>query len=555
MVIYGLHTGHDSASAKIEENKLIYSHELEKFNQPRYSYIKTAYHANSLIPNFNCDNDSLIISGEQHLGQIEVDGKFAYYSSVGYASGIGDNPLKTKKSILDFFGSYIPIETTYHTTCHLVGSYCCSPFMKRGEDAFVCMWDGGVNAMVFYISYDNLSIKYLGDASLFNGNVFSYISLYWGPLKLPGAIHNDFRGFTEEMHERLDRTKPDHLNWRGAPGILMAYQGLGKYNEKIVPLLKTIEEKSGEHFPRGWDYKKMSNALRQFSDEDIIATIYGYLGQTTMDNLADFVRSNKKKTPNMILTGGCALNIKWNSYFRSLNVCNEVWAPPFPNDCGIALGAATTKMVLQNKSWEFDWDVYRGQELITSGYTKPYKEKWKRTKCSLTRLAEILYYDDEPIVFLKGRAELGPRALGHRSILASPKNLNMKQRLNEVKGRASFRPVAPICMEEHAPEYFTPGTPDPFMLFDHEVKEEVKDFIPAVIHVDNTARLQTINEDQEPDVYELLFQFYQLSGIPMLCNTSANDKGKGFFPSLTSALDWERTKYVWAEGYLYEKVD
>ena len=550
MTIYGLHTGHDACSAKIIGNKLIYSHELEKFNELRYSYIKTAHHANLLIPELEKD-DVLVISGE-NIGQIEVDDQKVFYESIGYSHTRGVNPLKTKKSTMNFFNNTIPYETAYHTTCHVVGSYCCSPFPKRGESSFVCMWDGGVDAMVFYVDYEKLKVEYLGKASMFNGNVFSYVSLYWGPLKLPGAIHEDFHGFTEEMEARLDRTGVDHLNWRGAPGILMAYQGLGTYRQEIASTLERFEMNMDHHFPRGWDYKKLSNNLRQFSDEDIIATIYQYLGQKTMDNLASAVKHSRKRTPNMVLTGGCALNIKWNSYFRSLGVCNEVWAPPFPNDVGIALGAAATKMVLTNRSWDLDWNVYSGQELDIKFHQADYLN-WKRTYCPLYDLAMFLYREDEPVVFLHGRAELGPRALGHRSIIASPIHESMRDRLNKIKGRAEYRPVAPMCMEEFAPMFFTPGTPDPFMLFDHQVIDVMKHLIPAVIHVDGTARLQTVNKHQEPDIYNLLKYFYQVSGIPMLCNTSANDKGKGFFPSLTSALDWGGTKYVWAENFIYEK--
>ena len=553
MAIYGLHTGHDAASAKIIGNELIYSHELEKFDEYRYSYIKTSKHIDYLFPGvFDTSKDKLIVSGEEKFGTVEIDGQNFYYDSIGYSSGIED-PFSLKHSALDISTKVYPIETVYHTTCHVVGSYCCSPFAKRGEDSFVSMWDGGVDAMIFYVNYKDLSVKLLEKAVAYNGNVFSYISLYWGPLKLPSAASGNLTNFEKEMKARLDRTKPDHLNWRGAPGILMAYQGLGEINTDIVKILEGTMFDPGQHFPKSWNYKKLYNNLRDFKDEDIVATMYGYLGKVKMDNLSRVVRMHKDKTPNMILTGGCALNIKWNSYLRNLGSCKEVWAPPFPNDCGIALGAATTKMVIDNKSWNFDWDIYRGQQLEIDNFRN--YPGWKRRFCSLVDLAHLLYNEDEPVVFLHGRAELGPRALGHRSILASPINESMRDRLNEIKGRASYRPVAPICMEEHAPKFFTPGTPDPYMLFDHQVIDDVESLIPAVIHVDGTARLQTVNHHQESDIYNLLKYFYQLSGIPMLCNTSANDKGKGFFPSIASAINWGRTKYIWAEDFIYEKVE
>ena len=552
MAIYGLHTSHDSCSAKIQGESLIYSYELEKFDESRYAYMRTRKHEELLIPEIE-EDEILVLSGAE-AGNIEVDGEVFPYNSIGYSSG-NDNPLRIQDSYLPLPNRCMPIDTVYHTTCHVVGSYCASPFAQRGEGAFISMWDGGVRDMLFYIDYDKMEVTYFGFVTNFNGSVFMYSSLYWGPDKLPCAHKGDLKDFEKEVETRRNREHPDHVKLRGTPGVLMAYQGLGKVNEDVVAILKRTDSDAHQPFPSGREYPKLYTNLLDFEDPDIVASIYHYLGQKKIKRLLNMVRGLPGRKRNLILTGGCALNIKWNSAIRSTGEFEEVWAPPFCNDTGIALGAATTRMAVDNKSWDFEWDVYRGQELITTGYTKPYKEKWKREKCNLIRLAEILHYEDEPVVFLKGRAELGPRALGHRSILASPKNPEMKQRLNEIKGRAEFRPVAPICMEEHAPDYFTPGTPDPFMLFDHQVKESVKDTIPAVIHVDNTARLQTINKDQESDIYELLDQFYQLSGIPMLCNTSANERGKGFFPSITSALDWGRTKYVWAEGYLYEKVD
>jgi carbamoyltransferase len=173
---------------------------------------------------------------------------------------------------------------------------------------------------------------------------------------------------------------------------------------------------------------------------------------------------------------------------------------------------------------------------------------WQRKQCSVDELAALLA-DGKPVVVLSGRAEIGPRALGHRSIMASPTSPAMKETLNEIKGRESYRPVAPMCLEEHAATIFDPGCPDPYMLFDHKVREEWVDKIPAVLHLDGTARLQTVTEESLP--YKIVNAFYKLTGIPVLCNTSANMSGKGFFPDVASALRWAKIDHVWSEGFLY----
>jgi carbamoyltransferase len=123
-----------------------------------------------------------------------------------------------------------------------------------------------------------------------------------------------------------------------------------------------------------------------------------------------------------------------------------------------------------------------------------------------------------------------------------------------MKSREWYRPVAPICLESEAARVFDPGSPDPYMLFAHQVRPEWREFVPAIVHVDGSARLQTIRSEQNSIVAELLHAYEQVSGIPLLCNTSANRKGCGFFPDLRSATDWLQARHVWCEGRLYSRV-
>src|SRR5205085_2506398 len=109
-----------------------------------------------------------------------------------------------------------------------------------------------------------------------------------------------------------------------------------------------------------------------------------------------------------------------------------------------------------------------------------------------------------------------------RSILASPVSKTMKDRLNTLKLREPYRPVAPVCLEDHAADIFDPGTRDHHMLFEHKVRDSWKEKIPAALHVDQTARLQTVTRKTNPVLFDLLTEFYKVSGIPVLCNTSAN---------------------------------
>jgi carbamoyltransferase len=174
--------------------------------------------------------------------------------------------------------------------------------------------------------------------------------------------------------------------------------------------------------------------------------------------------------------------------------------------------------------------------------------------CSVEDLAFMLMANpEEPIVVLNGRCEVGPRALGNRSIISSAILRRNKDMINHIKGREDFRPVAPICLESFAPRAFDPGTPDPYMLFEHRLRFGWDDVVPAAVHLDGTARLQTVNEEQNPVMAKLLTEYGRLSGIPILCNTSANFNGAGFFPDIASALRWRGVKKVWSEGRLYRR--
>ena len=194
----------------------------------------------------------------------------------------------------------------------------------------------------------------------------------------------------------------------------------------------------------------------------------------------------------------------------------EIWIPPFPNDSGSALGAACAEMMRRSERWYLDWDVYCGPAL----QPEPMPTGWTSRAAELDLVAKLLHAG-EPVVFLHGRAELGPRALGHRSILAAPVDIRMRDLLNEIKHRESYRPVAPVCLAERAAEVFDPGGHDPFMLFQNGVRSAWRNRVPAVAHADDTARLQTVSPEQEPVLYDLLHRYEQLSGIPRVAVRTA----------------------------------
>jgi carbamoyltransferase len=233
---------------------------------------------------------------------------------------------------------------------------------------------------------------------------------------------------------------------------------------------------------------------------------------------------------NLCMAGGVALNCVMNARIRDAGHFRSVWVQPAAGDAGTALGAAL---------WT-DWQA-RGRKrtwhMAHAFFGPSYADEeieafLKRSKLSYRRMSDVaaetadLLAQDRIVGWFQGRMEFGPRALGGRSILASPLSADMQQRLNEIKDREDFRPVAPVVLEEEAGHWFLNAGSSPFMLFVYDVAPDKAERIPAVRHVDGTARIQTINRGQNPLYYDLIKAFQQRTGVPVLVNTSFNTRSE-----------------------------
>ena len=394
-----------------------------------------------------------------------------------------------------------------------MGAYCTSPFAAAGAPSFVLIWDGGMFPHLYYVTSQQRDIENLGPLFMLIGNAYTIFAQHFGPYKVKGYF------------------AMDNLS---VAGKVMAYIAKGKNQPWLHPIFDEIWRNKFDK-PMGFantlavEFKKRV-AGKNVADEDILCSFHHFLEDVLVDRLRKKLSRFPGRAPNLCFAGGCALNIKWNSALRESGLFEGVYVPPFPNDSGSALGQACAKQFHDNGTMSIEWSVYSGPMLNASDPG----DDWQRAPCTPGELAALLHETGEPVVFLNGRAELGPRALGNRSILAPATDPRMKQRLNEMKKREDYRPIAPICIEEDAPRVFDPGVPDPFMLFDHDVRDEWLDRIPAVVHLDGSARLQTISRADNAVVYGVLAAYRDLSGIPLLCNTSANENGRGFFPDVAS---------------------
>ena len=221
---------------------------------------------------------------------------------------------------------------------------------------------------------------------------------------------------------------------------------------------------------------------------------------------------------NLVFMGGCALNSSANTLLW--NIFDDVWIMPNPGDAGSSLGAAAA---LYGKHVEWK-GPYLGHDL---GGDYP-------VNAIVTGLIR-----DKVVAVASGRAEYGPRALGNRSILADPRDPDIKDKVNLIKQRELFRPFAPVVMEEYADKWFDMDFDSPYMQY--TVKCLQPDKIPSVVHKDGTSRVQTVNKDQHPGLYAVLANWYTITGVPILLNTSLNIKGQPLLNDEKDILLWEHT--------------
>jgi carbamoyltransferase len=243
----------------------------------------------------------------------------------------------------------------------------------------------------------------------------------------------------------------------------------------------------------------------------------------------------------LALAGGVALNCVANSRVWRDGPFDEVWVQPAAGDAGTSLGAALRVARDLGDEVEPMTGAALGREWSAAelgGWLRRADLAYERPRDVAEEAAATLAANGM-VAWFDGRAEFGPRALGHRSLLADPRDPANLERLNDVKGREQFRPVAPMVLEEHAAEIFGGGPlPSPYMLFTHRVREPWLGRIPAVVHVDGTARVQTVNADREPAVARLLRAFARRTGVPVLVNTSLNTAGRPMVDDPRDALEY-----------------
>jgi carbamoyltransferase len=270
---------------------------------------------------------------------------------------------------------------------------------------------------------------------------------------------------------------------------------------------------------------------------DLAATVQARLQEVLLD-LAEWLHARTGERA-LALAGGVALNCVANSHLAERGPFDRIWVQPAAGDAGTALGAAlhvahdlgdrvapmTTAAL--GRRWR-DEEIEAALRDARIPYERP---------ADLADATARVIAEDGVVAWFQGRSEYGPRALGHRSLLANPASAANVDRLNAVKGRESFRPVAPMVRAERAAEIFEGPLPSPYMLFTHRVRDAWRERIPAALHVDGTARIQTVDADAEPLVARMLAAVERRTGVPVVINTSLNTAGRPMVDDPRDALE------------------
>lgn len=359
--------------------------------------------------------------------------------------------------------------------------------------------------------------------------------------------------------------KPDSDEWK-----VMALASYGEANNKYVPLMRKlveIESETGRFFI---DQKYFSYALPEvyggkfFTDKfietfgsprqpddkierghyDIAKALQIVFEEVMTSALSSLKRQTGES--RLVLSGGCIMNSVYNGKITQQTKFQEVFVPSCPDDSGVSVGAALLAYSHLAKEPAFSehshnyWGPSYDDEILET--LQKFKLNFKKLENPSHTAARMLA-DGLLIGWYQGKMEFGQRALGNRSILADPRRSEMKDLVNSaVKYRESFRPFAPAILADRVHEYFEvePGAKVPFMERVYQFRKEVCHKVPAVVHTDGSGRLQTVERNQNPRFFDLIKEFENLTGIPIVLNTSFNLNGE---PIVCSPTDAIRTFY------------
>jgi predicted NodU family carbamoyl transferase len=519
MNILSFNPGHDGAIAYVNDARLILSIEAEKDSNYRYSPISSGDVFNALSKISEVP-DVLCTGGWWPRDQFEhVRGATSH---AGYR-GVSKSEVIVKQQHL--LGKPVRSFSSSHERSHILGAFGMSPFPK-GTPCYALVWEGAIGT--FYEIDSDLNIRSIGEA-----------------LDKPGNRYSMLYGLADPSFPK----NTPYFRISDA-GKLMA---LASFSKRSVP---SPEEGMLLEFLLDGPYRQLCEYknIEQLPYRDVgvedpeFCNFAGIFSDKIFDIFYQFAKENLKRGMPLLIAGGCGLNCDWNTKWKDTGLFTEIFVPPVANDSGSAIGTAIDAQFHFTGNPKIDWNVYSGLEFDKAGTFDRAQYDIFETNCK--SIADMLA-GDLILGWVNGKYEIGPRALGNRSILAAPFKDSTRIRLNDIKQREQFRPIAPVCLEEDAASWFGCDWASPYMLYTQRART---DALAAVTHVNGTARIQTASVATNRQLYELLSAFKIRTGYGVLCNTSLNFNGRGFINKIddlsTYTVDHNLDGFV-VEGTAY----
>jgi carbamoyltransferase len=532
--------GHDTSAALIQDGRVVFAAEEERFSRNKHDTefpkrsIRAALHHGGL--DFK-DLDAVAFGCERspaygvHEIKSLITGKSAFNATnivLPFLATIwalwqqdGKSPLQKE------FGSLgkIPIYHVNHHESHAWSAYALSGF----DESLVLVIDGhGERQSTTMYHARSESLRLIKE------------------IHNPNSLGNFYAAFT------------DYLGFQ-ALSDEWKVMGLAAYGEPNQDLRKAIRSTPNGYWVNGHLYspklqlpvsndatlmEKLYGPKRNpekitKTDQDLAASVQLALEQAITNLVQEGIRLTGCK--NLSFAGGVAMNSKANGRLFGSGLVDRLFVQPAATDDGTAVGAAIgahTRIGAPLPRYRLD-EVYWGPQYSEDEILGALK-RVKAPATFVSNVEEVIAHElaqGKIIGWFQGRLEFGPRALGNRSILADPRRVETKDLVNNsIKFRENWRPFAPACLVEEAGNYFQGCTEAPFMIVTYEVKPDKRSIIPAVTHVDNSARVQTVSQATNPRFHALIKEFGRRTGVPVIMNTSFNLKGEPIVCSPEDAL-------------------
>ena len=569
MKILGISLGHDSNFSLIQDGKVINVYEAERFYRKKRFKLQAFSGQKEILSGFQVVKESDLLETLLYL-------KNAWGSTYDHIAvqnqGRVEEFQELKKILKIINFSYDTIDNYAHHLCHASSSYFTSPF----NDSLILSFDGaGNDGQTILFHAKNNKINYIKNYPIKFGQAYNNLGYIVG-------LSPDVAGSTAGKLMGLASYGNFRSEWAG-----YAKKYIKNY-KKIVPKIKSRELNSYGKFHQinSKDFsnidifkknKKNNNFILSFFEkfglfynpirlggdkdedaQDLARTVQLVWTEEVLKIIKEFSHLSK----NFCIVGGCALNGVTNYEIEKKNVFENIHYIPNPTDCGLSTGAALLSYYQKSNStyngYGSFFSPYLGDFAYDLKNINEYKNNYSYINLENSNIHQKIanaIYNNATIGVIRGRYEVGPRALGNRSILCNPTNPKMREILNQkVKNREWYRPFAPVSTIEESKKFFTNKNEIPYMSVICETRDSFRTIIPSVTHTDGSARLQTVSESSNNFLWKTINEFKKISNYPVLLNTSFNPGGEpilNFCKVGLSMLDQTELDFVLIDNTIF----